>query len=217
MLPRSWRARIRAESGGGWPRSGAPAFGRTLIMSESGADEHVLDTEGHFHSTDEPIDLSVYGWEDWLTLAFFWLLALVVFYQFFTRYVLGDSAAWTEEIARYLLIVVCFVGASIGVRKNTHIHVEFLYRYMPAPLARVMATAVDVIRVAFLAYAVWLTVELIPKISYMKMTVVDFPLYYMYGLVAFGFAMMTFRAIQVSIRHWRQGWTVLERPGEMGE
>ena len=61
----------------------------------------------------------------------------------------------------------------------------------------------------------WLTIQLIPKIAHMKMIVVDVPLYYIYGLVAFGFAMMTFRSIQVAIRHWRQGWSVLERPGEM--
>jgi TRAP-type C4-dicarboxylate transport system permease small subunit len=79
----------------------------------------------------------------------------------------------------------------------------------------VLSTFVDVVRVAFLGYAVWLTVELIPKIQSLKMTVVDFPLSYMYGLVGFGFAMMTFRAVQVAIRHWRQGWSVLERPGEV--
>jgi TRAP-type C4-dicarboxylate transport system permease small subunit len=74
-------------------------------------EEHVLDAEGQFHASDAPVDLSGYCWEDWLTLGVFWLLAFVVFYQFFARYVLSDSAAWTEEIARYLLIVVCFVGA----------------------------------------------------------------------------------------------------------
>jgi TRAP-type C4-dicarboxylate transport system permease small subunit len=48
----------------------------------------------------------------------------------------------------------------------------------------------------------------------MKMTVVDFPISAVYGLVAFGFAMMALRAIQVAIRHGRRGWSVLERPGE---
>jgi TRAP-type C4-dicarboxylate transport system permease small subunit len=183
-------------------------------MTAAAAEDHVLDAEGHFHSTDEPVDLSVYGWEDWLTLGFFWLLAVDIFYQFFTRYVLESSAAWTEEIARYLLIVVTFVGASMGVRRNTHIHVEFVYRWLPAGAARVMSTAVDFVRMAFLGYATWLSVLLVPKMQNLQMTVVDFPMSYIYGLVTFGFAMMTFRAVQVTVRHWRQGWSVLERPGE---
>ncbi len=180
----------------------------------SAADEHVLDAEGHFHASDEPVDLSGYGWEDWLTLAIFWLLAFDVFYQFFTRYVLQDSAAWTEEIARYLLIVVCFVGSAMGVRRNTHIHVEFLYRWLPPPVGRTLSTFVDLLRVAFFAYATWLSALLIPRMQNLKMTVVDFPMSYIYGFVAFGFVMMTFRGVQVAIRHWRQGWSVLERPGE---
>ena len=57
---------------------------------------------------------------------------VTVFYQFFTRYVLNNSASWTEEIARYLLIGVVFVGAAIGVAKNNHIQVDLLYRYLPA-------------------------------------------------------------------------------------
>jgi TRAP-type C4-dicarboxylate transport system permease small subunit len=184
-------------------------------MSEATrAEEHVLDAEGHFHASDAPVELSGYGWEDWFTLGVFWALALVVFYQFFTRYVLSDSAAWTEEIARYLLIVVCFVGAAMAVRRNTHIHVEFIYHWLPAGAARALSTFVDVARVAFLAYATWLTIVLMPKMQNLKMTVIDFPMSYVYGLVGFGFAMMTFRAVQVTVRHWRRGWSVLERPGD---
>ena len=62
-------------------------------------------------------------------LAVFWALAVVVFLQFFTRYVLNSSLGWTEEIARYLLIVVTFLGSAMAVRKRSHIAVEFCYRY----------------------------------------------------------------------------------------
>ena len=61
----------------------------------------------------------------------FWVLGAVVFTQFFTRYVLNNSASWTEEIARYLLVGTVFVGAAIGVAKNNHIQVDLLYRYLP--------------------------------------------------------------------------------------
>jgi len=73
----------------------------------------VLDDAG-FHVTDEPIDLSIYGWEDWVSFLLFWVLAFIVFYQVFTRYFLGDPAGWTEEIARYFLVAVVFIGAWRG-------------------------------------------------------------------------------------------------------
>ena len=174
----------------------------------------VLDESGHFHATDAPIDLSVYRWEDWLTLAMFWLLALTVFYQFFTRYVLNDSAAWTEEIARYFLVVVTFLGASMGVRRNSHIHVEFVYRYLSPALGRLLSTLVDLARIAFLAYASWLAIELVPRMNNLGMTVVDLPMSWVYGFVALGFVLMTWRSVQVAALHWRRGWSVLERPGE---
>ncbi len=206
--------------------AGASGAGRSSAVQNGGAaaavvgqsgDGPVLDADGHFHATDAPIDLSHYKWEDWLTLVFFWSLALVVFYQFFTRYVLQDSAAWTEEIARYLLIVVTFVGASIGVRRNTQIHVEFIYRYLPAGVQRALATFVDIVRIGFLGYATWLSLELMPKMANLTMTVVDMSMIWIYGFVTFGFLMMTWRAIQLARKHYQRGWSLLERPGESEE
>ena len=81
----------------------------------------------------------------------FWLLALDVFYQFFTRYVLNDSAAWTEEIARYLLICIVFVGIASAVRRTRHIHVDFVYRLIPAGWGACCRRCVDVVRIAFFA------------------------------------------------------------------
>src|SRR5438067_2575333 len=120
--------------------------------------EPVLDAEGHFHATDAPIDLSHYLFEDWLSLGFFWLLGLCLFYQFFTRYVMNDSAAWTEEIARYLLMSTVFVAVAAAVRRTRHIHVDFLYRLLPPGAGRILSTVVDVARIAVLAMAAGLTV-----------------------------------------------------------
>src|SRR5207245_6634703 len=111
--------------------------------------EHVLDATGHMHVVDAPIDLSHYTLEAWISLAFFWILAVDIFYQFFTRYVLNDSASWTEEIARYFLICVVFIGLAASVRTNRHIHVDFFYRLLPKAACRVTSTLVDVVRIVF--------------------------------------------------------------------
>ena len=182
------------------------------MPAEQSPQEHVLGEDGQFHIEDAPIDLSGHGWEDWLALALFWILAVVVFIQFFTRYALNDSAGWTEEIARYLLIATVFIGASISVRKNNHVQVDVFYRFMPRKLGRAFSTAVDILRVFFFGYAAWLTGVLMGKIGASRMAIIDLPIGIVYGFVLFGCLMMTYRALGVAIENWRRGYSVLERP-----
>ena len=177
------------------------------------SDEKLLGDDGEFHVTDEAVDLSDTTFEGWIALGIFWLLGLTVLYQFVTRYVLNDSAAWTEEIARYLLVGVVFVGASIGVLKNNHIQVDFFYRHMPAAMGRVLGIVVDAVRTLFFVAAVVMTVQMMIKIgNNASMTIVDLPMNIVYGVCLFGFIAMLVRSIQVSVVHWRRGYCVLERP-----
>jgi len=172
----------------------------------------VMGDDEQFHATDEAVDLSHTPLEGWVALGIFWLLGATVFYQFFTRYVLNNSASWTEEIARYLLIATVFVGAAIGVVKNNHIQVDLLYRYLPRRLSRVMAIAVDVLRIAFFAAMAVLTVQMMVKMSGQNMTIIDVPINLLYGTCLFGLVMMTLRSIWVARLHWQRGYSVLERP-----
>jgi len=174
--------------------------------------EHVLTASGEFDVHDAPIDIRVYRFEDWIAFVFFWALSGVIFLQFFTRYAMNDSASWTEEIARYLLICTVFIGAAIGVRKNNHIQVDFLYRILPKPLMRVMSTLVDIARIAFLGYATWLTFQLLQRIGGQQMSVIDLPIGLVYSVVLVGFALMTWRAVGVAIANWRRKASVLEQP-----
>jgi len=172
----------------------------------------VMGDDGQFHAVDEEVDLSGTPIEAWVALGFFWLLGATVFYQFFTRYVLNNSASWTEEIARYLLIAVVFTGATIGVAKNNHIQVDFFYKFMPKWLSKWMNHLVDIMRIAFFGAATVLTGQMMEKLGTYKMTIIDLPMNLVYGVVMAGFAAMFFRAIWVMKVHWQRGYTVLQRP-----
>jgi TRAP-type C4-dicarboxylate transport system permease small subunit len=163
--------------------------------------------------TADEIDvrLSDYGVEDWVAFTLFWGLAIVVFLQFFTRYILNDSLAWTEEIARYLLICVAFIGAGMAARRNTHIQVEFLYVYLSHRTAFVLSTLVDVIRVLFYGYGTWLAWKVATIMQYQRMVVIDWPMSIVFGVGALGFAILTLRSIQVALRNWRSGESSLTR------
>jgi len=172
----------------------------------------VMGDDGEFHATDEEVDLSHTPLEGWIALAIFWALGGVVFYQFFTRYALNNSASWTEEIARYLLIGTVFVGAAIGVAKNNHIQVDLLYRWLPKGVARASAIVVDLMRVAFFAAMVVLTAQMMQKMGSYQMTIIDLPMNIVYGVCLFGLAMMALRSVWVMKIHWQRGYSVLERP-----
>src|SRR3954469_11553189 len=101
------------------------------------------------HVEDAEVEIEHYP-EDWLAFALFWVLGFIVFLQFFTRYVLNDSLAWTEEIARYGLIWVTFIGAIMVTRRHTHIAVVLLPNLLPARAGRLLLAVVDIVMLAFL-------------------------------------------------------------------
>jgi TRAP-type C4-dicarboxylate transport system permease small subunit len=165
------------------------------------------------HASDEPVELSGTPPEGWLALGLFWMLGATVAYQFSTRYGLNDSAAWTEEIARYLLIASVFVGASVGVIRNDHIQVDILYRYLPRRAGRALSTLVDLLRVGFFGCMVVFMASMMIRIGGDEMTVVPLPMNCLYALIELALVAMTWRSVRVTIDHYRRGGSTLEQAG----
>ena len=157
-------------------------------------------------------DLSGYSVEDWICLAFFWIMTILVCVQFFTRYVMNDSVAWTEELAVYCLMPVVFIGSAACVRRSRHIQVNFIYRYLPGTMGRVLATITDVISILFFGYVSWLFARYAMAVDGEPMTTITWSKSDVYWISFAGMFLMTIRAIQVSFLHLKQGYSVLERP-----
>lgn len=149
-----------------------------------------------FEEEVAPVDISVYAVEDWFTLAVFWGMAVCVFLQFFTRYVLNDSFAWTEEIAANGLVVVVFMGSVMCVRLNRHIQVDFIHRLIPPRASRWLQLAVDLIVIVFFAYMVWLMWRYVSIVGRERMITVNLSRSYVFYTVLAAFALMFLRAIQ---------------------
>jgi TRAP-type C4-dicarboxylate transport system permease small subunit len=136
----------------------------------------------------------------------------LVFLQFFTRYVLNDSFAWTEELAVYCLIPVVFIGSAMCVRRSRHIQVNILYRYLPKAAARLLSTLVDLVATVFFAYAAWLVARYAMAVDNEPMTTVAWNKSHVYWLAFAGFVLMALRSAQVAWLNHRQGYSILERP-----
>jgi TRAP-type C4-dicarboxylate transport system permease small subunit len=155
---------------------------------------------------DEEVVIEHYP-EDWLAFALFWVLAGIVFLQFFTRYVLNDSLSWTEEIARYGLMWLAFIGGATVTRKKAHIAVELLSNLMkPSPLRSALLAVVDFITLGFMALLAYFSVTIIERMHAQTMTVVELPMSIVYGGVGLGCFLMLLRQIQVVWRNAKSGW-----------
>jgi TRAP-type C4-dicarboxylate transport system permease small subunit len=139
-------------------------------------------------------------------------MGAAVILQFVTRYVLNDSLAWTEEIATNCLVAIVFLGSAMCVRLDRHIGVDILFRYLPHRPARVLATAIDILRIVFFAYLGYLVWRFMDVVGDEEMTTVKLPKNLVYAGVLLAFGLMCVRSVQIAVRNWRQGYSALERP-----
>jgi len=82
-------------------------------------------------------------------------MVVIVFAQVIFRFVLHASLPWSEESARYIMVWISLLGASIGVRRKAHIGIEAVVMLLKAPLrktASVVATSIAAIFFAGMVY-----------------------------------------------------------------
>ncbi|MGY5450931.1 TRAP transporter small permease [Agarivorans sp. MS3-6] len=58
-----------------------------------------------------------------LTVIFGWLV--------FGRYVLNSTPTWVEQLSLLLVVLISFLGASVGIHKSTHLGVSFFRERSP--------------------------------------------------------------------------------------
>jgi TRAP-type transport system small permease protein len=65
--------------------------------------------------------------QTWITFGFISLLTVCVSVQVFVRYVLQKPLfLWSEEMARFILIWMVFLGIGVGVKNDAHFSMDIL-------------------------------------------------------------------------------------------
>jgi TRAP-type C4-dicarboxylate transport system permease small subunit len=88
--------------------------------------------------------------EEWLLVAAFSAMGIALLAQVFFRYILNAPLIWSEELARYLLVWVTFLGINYGVRHHAHIEMEYFFSKFPRSLQRVLPIVTQVFTVGCL-------------------------------------------------------------------
>ena len=158
---------------------------------------------GTFDADEVSADISDIRWIDAPVLIIFWVLLAIVLLQFFTRYVLNDSLGWTEEIARYLLIFLTFIGSVTCVRQGAHIFLEFFYRYVPLVMVKPLAVAVELVNATFFGAAGYLCIDLAIETAHQNMVSIQLPKGIIYWTVVVCCFAMSLISVQRAVRRFR--------------
>lgn len=64
------------------------------------------------------------------------VLVAIFAWLVFGRYVLNATPTWVEQVALLLVVLIAFLGASVGIHRNTHLGVSFFREVSPRPVRR---------------------------------------------------------------------------------
>jgi len=87
-----------------------------------------------------------------LCVALFALLVALVAWQVFTRLVLGQPSAWSEEAARHTFVWVSLIGIAIAVGEKADVIMDFLVERLPRSLQRVADIIAYLATLSFVSY-----------------------------------------------------------------
>jgi TRAP-type C4-dicarboxylate transport system permease small subunit len=79
------------------------------------------------------------------------VMSVTVFANVMCRYFLDFSLAWYEEISRFLLIWIVFLGAIIALIRGDHLGIDVLLIVMPPRVRRMVVLLSDLMVLAALA------------------------------------------------------------------
>ncbi len=123
------------------------------------------------------------------------VMTIIIALQVFTRYVLSDSLTWTEEIGRYLMIWICFLGSAMALKYGEHISVTFIEERFPPRIRRGVRLAIALTVLAFFALATWVGLLMTLQVSDQQAPVTWISMAWAYSCIPVGCFFMMIHAL----------------------
>lgn len=137
----------------------------------------------------------------WVLIVLLVVMAVLVFANVVSRYAFGHSFGWVEEITRYMMIWVAFLGAGPALRVGGHIAVDSLQDALPAAPARVLRTLVLLIMAVTLVVMIWIGIDYALFGWEQETPVLSLSFGKMYLAIPVGFALMLVHLMLIARRY----------------
>ncbi|SFM46725.1 TRAP transporter small permease [Thermodesulforhabdus norvegica] len=124
-----------------------------------------------------------------LSLISFFIIAMVTC-DVILRKFFGRSLIITEELARYLMVWLVFMGSCLAIKDDSHISIELLTKKLSSRSRCYVNILVHLIFIIFLIFLGVETLGLLPKQRYQTCITFDVSMFYFYLAMPVGCALM---------------------------
>jgi len=124
-------------------------------------------------------------------------MSVIVFANVVLRYLSNYSLVWAEEVARYLMIWMTFLGAGLVLRFGGHVAVDNLHQALSPRAARLLRAALALLLFAFFAAMAWEGVRYMNAARYQTTPATGISFAYVYAVFPIGFVLLMVHALLV--------------------
>jgi len=134
------------------------------------------------------------------------VLAILLTFQVFNRYVFHETFVWLEEIVRLSFVWMIYFAVAGAARANAHIRVGLIDLILPPAAIRVLTVFADVISIGFCVTVVWFGIQLVESSHrYGSVSpVTDVPMSLVYSVIPVCFTLIAIRTTQAIFAETRK-------------
>lgn len=103
--------------------------------------------------------------------------------QVIFRFVINSPLAWTEELARYSLVWLTFLGAAYAMSLKAHIGVEFFVDRFSGIGKKILQTVATLISLIFFGLMIFSGYDLVSNTMEQTSPVLDIPMGFVYAAI----------------------------------
>jgi TRAP-type transport system small permease protein len=139
----------------------------------------------------------------WVLIVLLAGMAAVVFANVTMRYVTGGSLVWAEEIARYAMVWLTFLGAGPVLRMGGHIAIENLQDALPQVAAQWIRAGVALAMAGLGVGMVWMGVQYMLRSQFQMTASTQIPFSYVYAAIPVGGALLLWSTLAIAAGYVR--------------
>jgi len=131
-------------------------------------------------------------------------ITVILFLNVVLRYVFNDSIEWAEEVTRYGIIWITFIGASVCIYKGAHLGIDTLILALEKRGIKALTFIVRILTIVFSIVFLILSTQITMKIygTGQLSAVMRLPMYLVYAALPVSGFLMTLRFIQEFIEEF---------------